>query len=234
LVGPYHGAVTPFARVEWARVAERLCFLFPPVIGVGVVGLLQDAELGVPGVGLALVLVGSFGYALLTVALAGVLYLDARRIRRDPESAWEPRPVVAALTPLVLAPVVLAPLGGTFYLYRRHRQFGTPAGPSWWWIGVSLTLATTVAGVVVAVVGFVVGRLELVSTAIGLAGVVAVGVFPVAIHQDAAYVCNQESNWHPNPAAFLAVALLSLFVPVVQPPLAAYYLVRRYRALGEW
>lgn len=224
------------ASPNWARIAERLSFLFPLAIGVGAIGLLAEYDPGVPGLGLALVLVGSFGYAILTLALVLVLWLDARRIRSRFEpngdsrlkDQWKPRPVLVAIGALILAPA--AAVG---YLYRRHKRYGTPAGWSGWWSIVAFSLVVSVFGLTLAIVGFVLAVPGLAATALGVAGTVAVGAFPAAIHQDAAYVSHASDFWQPNPAGYLGLAFLSLFVPLLQPALAAYYLVRRRRALRE-
>ncbi|MCU4741249.1 hypothetical protein [Natronoglomus mannanivorans] len=211
--------------VDWGRVIERLCYLFPPVIGVGLVGVLQEADLGVPGLQWGLVLFGTFGYTVLTLGLTTALFLDARRVQVV--GGWHPRPWLNALFAFVLAPVA-----GVVYLYRRHERFGTPATRSEWWIVIAISLGTTVAGLGTAVIAYVLAMPGLVATAIGLAGTVAFGAFPIAIHQDAAYVCTRRSRWNPNPGTYLGFAFLSLFVPPLQPLLAAYYLFQRRRAVG--
>ena len=226
------GDGSAFAATDWGRLAERLCFLFPPVVGVGIVGVLQDLEPGVPGLGLALVLVGSFGYGLLSLALAAVLFLDARRIRRNPATRWTPRPALTAVGTLLVAPLLLAPFVGVVYLARRHRRFGTPPGWSGWWVVVAVSLAATLFGLVAAVVAVVFAIPGLLAAAVGLAGTIAFGSFPVAIHQDAAYVSAESGGWRPNPGLYLGLAFLSLFVGPVQPIVAGYYLARRRRAVG--
>ncbi len=215
------------SRLEWARLLERLCYLFPPVIGVGLIGILQETEPGVPGLERGLVLVGSFGYTLLTLGVALAIYADARRIRRQPRAggSWTPRPWLNALLALAWAPAA-----GPIYLARRHRRFGTPPGWPGWWFVVAISFATTVFGLAAAVIAIVFDIPDLLTTAVALAGTVAVGLFPVAIHQDAAYVSTYADAWRPNPGGYLAAAFLSLTVPILQPMLAAYYLWRRRRS----
>lgn len=216
-------------EIDWARVVERLLYLFPPVIGVGIVGILQDAEPGVPGLQWGLVLFSSFGYTFLSLGLATALFLDARRVRRRPQASghWRPNPLLNAILALVWAPVA-----GVVYLFRRHRRFGTPPGWSGWWLVVAVSLAATLIGTVAAVIAVVFSLPRLLTTAIGLAGAISFGAFPVAIHQDAAYVWTKANSWRPNPGLYLGLAFLSLFVPPLQPMLAGYYLLRRRRALG--
>ncbi|RQG93990.1 hypothetical protein [Natrarchaeobius chitinivorans] len=214
------------ANVEWARLLERLLYLFPPVIGVGVVGVLQEADPGVPLLESGLVLVGTFGYTLLALGLSIALFADARRVRRQGGASdhWRPSPWGNALFALLWAPVA-----GVFYLYRRHKRFGTRPGWSGWWLVVALSLSTTVIGFAGAVIAVVFSLPGLFLTAVGLAGAIAFGTFPIAIHQDAAYVSTYGDSWRPNPGLYLGLAFLSLSLAPLQPVLAGYYLLRRRR-----
>nr|WP_206335483.1 hypothetical protein [Natronolimnobius sp. AArcel1] len=204
-------------------------YLFPPVIGVGIVGVLQDADPGVPGLQQGLILFGTFGYTVLTAGVTATIVLDARRVRRQPRASgnWRPRPWLNAAFALLWAPVV-----GVVYLARRHRQFGTPPGWSGWWLVVAVSLGTTLFGFVAAAVAIVFAIPGLFTTGVALAGTIAFGSFPIAIHQDAAYVSTESTSWNPNPGVYLGVAFVSLFVPPLQPLVASYYLVQRRRAVG--
>lgn len=215
--------------IAWARLAERLCYLFPPVVGVGAIGILREADPGVPGLERGLLLVGTFGYALLTLGLAITIFFDARRVRSQPRASanWNPQPWLNALFAIVWAPAA-----GVVYLARRHRRFGTPPGWSGWWFVVAASLVTTLVGFAVAGVAIVFAIPGLFTTAIGLAGAIAFGTFPIAIHQDAAYVCTHGDSWRPNPGLYLGFAFVSLSFPPLQPLLAIYYLYRRWRAIG--
>lgn len=286
-------------RVDWVRAIERLLYLFPPIVGVGIVGVLQEAEPGVPGLGLAFVLIGTFGYAGITLGVTVAIALDARQVgrhsrRRTPDDGsseedhwqgsggdgdtddgsdgdhggtdstggttstgdtdstddtdscegdestdelddhpdtgdgWRPSPLLNALVALVWAPAA-----GVVYLARRHRRLGTKAGWSGWWLVVALSLATTLLGAAVGLIAVVLEIPGLFSAAIGLAGAIAFGAFPVAIHQDAAYVAAADGSWRPNPGTYLGLAFVSLFVPPIQPLLAGYYLLRRWRSQNE-
>lgn len=224
-----HEMATHVDEIDWARLIERLCYLFPPVIGVGVVGVLQESELGVPGLQLGLLLFSTFGYTFLTLGLTAALFFDARRIRRRPSAGgnWKPNPILNGLLAFVAAPVA-----GVVYLARRHRRFGTRPGWSGWWLVVAVSLATTLFGFVAAVIAIAFTIPGLLGAAVGLAGAIAFGSFPIAIHQDAAYVCTKNRSWRPNPGIYLGIAFVSLFVAPLQPIVAGYYLVRRRNAVG--
>nr|WP_254810465.1 hypothetical protein [Natronosalvus amylolyticus] len=213
------------ATFEWRVLLERLCFLYPPVIGVGAIGVVGELGPGVPGLQEALFLVASFGYTLLTLGLAVALYADIRTQRKG--GTWEPNPGVY----LALA-VLLAPLAGVVYLSRRHRVHGTPAGWPHWWLVVAVSLGTTLFGLFAVIIAVVYQLPTLLITAAGLAGAVALGAFPIALYQDAAYVTGKGRRWRPNPGIYLGLAFASLFVPVFQPLLASYYLLERWRTVG--
>ncbi|MEY7849152.1 hypothetical protein AB7C87_08135 [Natrarchaeobius sp. A-rgal3] len=217
---------TPLDGLGWERLVERLLYLFPPVIGVGIVGVLQEAESGVPFLESGLVLVGTFGYTLLSVGLALSLFADAHRVRRQGAASehWRPSPWGNALFALLWPPVA-----GVFYLYRRHKRFGTRPDWSGWWLVVAASLVTTAIGFAGAVIAVLLSLPGLFLTAVGLAGAIAFGTFPIAIHRDAAYVSTYGDSWRPNPGLYLGLAFLSLSVAPLQPLLAGYYLLRRRR-----
>ncbi|MFA9425830.1 hypothetical protein [Natronorubrum sp. A-ect3] len=219
---------THHLAVDWARMTERLLYLFPPVIGVGLIGILREADPGVPGLERGLLLVGSFGYTILTLGLAVALFLDARRVRSQggASSHWKPNPWLNAVFALIWAPAA-----GVYYLFRRHKRFGTKPGWSGWWFVVAVSLTATLFGAITAGIAVILVLPGLFLTAVGLAGAIAFGTFPIAIHQDAAYVCTYGDGWRPNPAFYLGVAFVSLFVPPLQPIVAGYYLTRRRQAV---
>lgn len=215
---------TTRADRDWARILEHLLYLVPPVAGVGIVGVLQDLEVGVPGLDQVLFLLGTAGYTVLTIGITVAIVCDASRVRRRPKASgnWRPRPWLNGLFALVWAPVA-----GVAYLARRHRYFGTPPGWSGWWLLVLGSLVAMLLGAAVAAIAYVLAIPGLITAAIGLASTVVVGSFPVAIHRDAAYVCTQPNSWRPNPGVYLGLAFLSLPVAPLQPLLAGYYLYKR-------
>ncbi|THE66646.1 hypothetical protein D8Y22_00490 [Salinadaptatus halalkaliphilus] len=216
--------LTVVGGLEWARLVERLLYCVPPVVGVGIVGVLQEADPDVVALEVGLVVIGTFGYTLLTVGLAVALFADARRVRRRTGASgnWRPNPWLNGLFALLWAP-----LAGVFYLYRRHKRFGTPPGWSGWWLVVAVSLSTSVIGLLAAIVAVVFAVPGLFGTALGLAGAIAFGAFPIAIHQDAAYVSTYSDSWRPNPGLYLGLAFASLSLAPLQPLLAGYYLWRR-------
>lgn len=280
----------PGNRNRW--LLERLLFLFPPVIGVGIIGVLREANVGVALLDRGLVLLSTTGYTLLTVGVTVVVVADAWAIRakaknesperrrgqnngrgqsrsrnrsqsrRRKRTGWHPNPVLYGLAALVWAPAT-----GILYLYRRHRHYGTPAGRSEWWVVIAIALCATFVGTATATIAVVLVMPTLFATTMALIGTIAFGVFPVAIYQDAAYVCAQSQaqsdsrgsegakpelgpepepepgpgpgpaqeptrTWTPNPSTYLGLAFCSLFLPLLQPVVAAYYLGRRRGALG--
>ena len=212
-------------RVDWSVAAERLCFLYPPVIGVGAIGVVEELDPGVPGLALGLVLFASVGYTALTVGLMTVVFLDARAVRRT--GRWRPSPLWNGL-----AAGILPPVAGPVYLHRRYGRLGVPETWNGWWIVVAVSLLATLVGTVGAVAGLLFVLPGLVVTSAGMAAAIAFGTFPIAIHQDAAHVSARPGGWAPNPGGYLGLAFLSLAVPPIQPVLATYYLVRRRRAIG--
>ncbi|MFC6716168.1 hypothetical protein ACFQGT_08340 [Natrialbaceae archaeon GCM10025810] len=211
-------------EVDWARIVEGVLYLFPPVLGVGAVGALREADPGVPLLERGFVLFAAAGYVLLMLGTIAAVFLDARRVRRY--SRWRPNPRRNAAFALLAAPVA-----GVVYLYRRHRRFGTPPGWSAWWLVVAVSVAASTLGLVAAAVAIVRSVPGLFTVAVGVAGAVAFGAFPIAIHRDAAYVCTHSGTWRPNPAFYFGLAFGSLVVPPLQPVVAGYYLLRRRRAM---
>ncbi|XVH32871.1 hypothetical protein ACNS7O_06720 [Haloferacaceae archaeon DSL9] len=208
----------------WCWGLERLLFLLPPLVGVGLVGVL--GETGTPYLADGLVLFTTVGYAALTVGIPLCIVMDARDLaERSPDAVggWRPRGWLYAL-----AAVISAPIGGVVYLYRRHEHVATAPGGEHWWAVVAVALGAYLLGLALTIVGFVFAVPGVLRSGLGLAGAVVYGVFPIAIYEDATYVRARHEAWRPNPALYLGVAFLGLFVAVLQPVLAGYYLARRY------
>ncbi len=203
---------------------EAFVLAIPPVLGVGIVGILQQTAL--PILGPALALFAAWGYATVSICVPVCLYLDARRIRGT-TADWRPRPLVYVAVGLLWAPFV-----GVYYLARRHRHVGTrPVGAHWWPIVAAAPIAA-LAGFGVAIVGGILGIPGIVPAALGLTAAIGGGAFPVAIYRDAAHVRTHSDRWTPNPGVYLGAAFATLWVPIAQIPLAAYYLTRRQRTVG--
>lgn len=211
------------------RALETLLFLFPPVVGVGVVGALGES--GVPLVERGAVLFTGLAYALLSVGVPVALYLDAAHVRQR-RGSWRPRAGLYGFASLLAAPFAVAPVVALFYLYRRHRALPTPPNDDRWWLVVAASLVAAVAGILFAGVGFLLDTPSVVLAGVGLLGAVTFGVFPVAVYRDAAYVRARRGEWLPNPAFYLALAFAGLFVGLLHPLVAGYYLARRHEELG--
>lgn len=207
----------------WYRLLEVLLLSLPPVIGVGVVGLL--AEYPDPRVGRLLLALASAAGVLIRVGVPVCVLMDARRLRR--QRLWRPRGDAYALGALVLS----APVFGLLYLYRRHDR--VPVAPGWdgWWVLVAASLGGALSGVPIALLAYVLALPPLVVAVPALAGGLTLAAFPVGIYRDAVYLRNSGADWRPNPALYLALAFVSLLLTVLQPPVAAYYLYRRQGVL---
>lgn len=203
----------------WYRLLESLLFALPPVIGVGIVGVLQNHP--DPLVGRTLVIVASAGSVLIRVGVPLSILLDGRALRRRGE--WSPNAPLYALGALLVS----APAVGLFYLYRRHERVAVSPGWEGWWVVVAGSLGGTLSGVPIALLAYVLALPPRVVAIPAVLGSLALAAFPVGIYRDAVYLRNAGSGWRPNPALYLAFAFASLLVAVLQPPVAAYYLYRR-------
>ncbi|MWG34446.1 hypothetical protein [Halomarina oriensis] len=79
-------------------------------------------------------------------------------------------------------------------------------------------------------VGF--GLAFLVFVLLALVGLVLSLLLPVALYFDAQAVTEANVGWRPDPTLFAGVAALGLFVQIVQPAVAFYYLYKRRQAVG--
>lgn len=206
-------------RGSWYRLLETLLFALPPVIGVGIVGVLRSYP--DPLVGRAILAIASVGGLAIRIGVPICLFFDGRELRqRGQLRANYPLYALGAL-------VISAPLVGIFYLYRRHQRVAVAPGWDGWWIVVAASLGGSLSGIPIALLAYVLALPAAVVAIPATFGALALAALPVGIYRDARYVRNTTSRWRPNPGLYLGLAFLSLLVPLLQPVLAAYYLLRR-------
>lgn len=203
----------------WFLALEKLLFALPPLVGLGIAGVLR--ERGDPTIQSGLVVFAAVG----AVALRIGIFLDATRLRSH---TWRPNRSAYALSALAVS----APLVGLFYLYRRHERVGTPDERGFWWYLIVLSLVGAVSAIPLALVALAMALPDAFVAVPATVGAVALSVFPLAVYKDAAHVRSESHRWRPNPATYLALAFLSLAVTAPQPLVACYYLYRRHRTVG--
>lgn len=161
--------------------------------------------------------------ALLVVGTLASIHFDSQRVR-SADVGWDPSSDRVLRWGLFLLPVV-----GIYYLYKRHQYVEDQAGRGWWsWVAAASGVVPILLYSTAAVSAWT-EHWTLVVLCLG-AGLVVSTLFPVAIYQDATYVRRNSAGWKPNPAVYLGVALLSvflLFFPV--PFVGGYYLYCRHR-----
>lgn len=207
------------AQGTWYRLLEALLFALPPVIGVGIVGLLQGHP--DPLVGRTILTAASVGGLAIRVGVPICLFFDGRELRQ--RGQWRPNYPLYAIAALVVS----APLVGILYLYRRHERVTVAPGWDGWWVVVAASLGGSLSGIPIALLAYVLALPPAVIAIPATFGALALAALPVGIYRDARYVRNTSAGWRPNPAFYLGIAFFGLLVPLVQPPLAAYYLLRR-------
>ncbi len=215
---------------RWVGWLERLLFFLPVVVGAGVIGVLQRAPQ--PRLSGAAFAVAGVGTLAIRFGVPIAIWLDARRIERSGQP-WKPNRWLYSGAALLIS----SPLVALVYLYRRHRRvpYHRP-DPRWGYlVGGSLAVGVLAiaSGVVAVAVAVTVGEsaVPLVLTLTAVLAAIVAGVFPAAMYYDAAYVSARSRAWRPNPALYLGLALVGLFVGLLQPLVAGYYLLRRRREL---
>jgi hypothetical protein len=214
-------------RPSWLSALEGLLFLLPPLVGVGVVGVLRAYP--DPLVGRAMVLVASVGGLCIRLGVPICLYFDAGSLQK--EGSWRPNRALYVLGALLVS----APAVALVYLYRRHRRVSVEAREGRWWIVVGAALAGMLVVVPIAALSLAIDVPGPVTTLAALVGALALGVLAPAIYRDAVYVWNRRRStrgWRPNPALYLALALVGVTLPLLAAVVAGYYLWRRRSAVG--
>lgn len=207
-------------RGVWYRTLEGLLFALPPIIGVGIVGLLQNHP--DPLISQLLVTIASIGGIVIRVGVPICVLFDARELRA--QRLWRPNGPVYVLGAFFIS----APVFGLLYLYRRHERITLPPGWDSWWVLVAASLGGAVSGIVVVSLTYLLSLPPAILAAPALISGITLAAFPAGIYRDAIYIRNSSRRrWRPNPALYLALAFVSLLVAVLQPPVAAYYLLRR-------
>lgn len=212
----------------WVGWVERLIFLLPFVVGFGAVALVQYVPF--PALDRLALFAAGVGALAIRLGIPVALWLDARAVDRS-AVAWEPSRWLYALGALLVS----APLVALVYLYRRHDRIArTPKGRWWYyliWVALVVGIAGIVAGIAAVVIALTLGE-GAASVAVGAVALLAgtsAGIFPASIYRDALYVRERSTTWRPNPAVYLAAALVGLGTGVLQPVVAGYYLYQRRR-----
>jgi hypothetical protein len=215
------------------RVVELL--LFVPLVFIAVVGI---AIVGVGAVGphpsglaaMALgggVIVGYLFLLLSPLAISVTLYLDAKAVTAS-DAGWDPSPGLYAVFGLFFSY-----LTALHYVWQRHNYVVDRVDSEAW---VKLVIVGALAPPLFTAVFVLLGSANVPETLIlvplALTAVVA-GLFPIALYKDATYVRLRSGDWQPNPGNYIAIGLfLWLFAMITYPLTGAYYLARRYRAIG--
>ncbi len=215
------------------RVLELL--LFVPLLLIAFLGI---SVFGVGAVGprspdvTALVLGGGIllGYAILllsTLAIPIVLYLDAKQVRAA-DAGWDPSPALYAVLGLLFSY-----LTALHYVWQRHNYVVDRVDSEAW---VKLVVVGALAPPLSIAASSLLNSANATSTVIMIPiALIAVfaGLFPIALYKDATFVRLRSGGWQPNPGTYITIGMfIWLFAVFTYPITGAYYLVRRYRAIG--
>lgn len=206
------------------RILEILLLAFPVVVGVGGLLLSLSSTFAFARTGAGFLFLGLFVAGLLSAVVVPVLlYLDARTVSAEGLD-WTPNPLLYAVGGFLLSGLVVL-----HYLYVRAEHVLGSERRSGWWL---LALGALLLPVSLLVVETTVSLAPLTGGAVplgGLAGLVALVVFPIALYKDAAYV-RSHGSWRPNPVMQFTLAIISLFLLVPLPFYLGYYLYKRHGA----
>jgi hypothetical protein len=123
---------------------------------------------------------------------------------------------------------LLSPVVGIYYLYKRHQHIPDRGRHEWWyWLLAASTFAPVVVLLSVGALFYWSEHGGFMLLSLGT-GICISTVFPVAIYQDAKYARWKSADWKPNPAVYLGLALMSMFL-LFAPFVGGYYLYHRTR-----
>lgn len=115
-------------------------------------------------------------------------------------------------------------------------------GSNWWYVAVVVPLLSAVmlfvgfpavvAGLLIGVRAFVL-LLFVLLLFVGLPLFVATLVLPIALYKDVEYVRSLDVDWEPDRDLFVLLAVVGIFVNLVSPVVALYYLYQRHVHVGR-
>ena len=159
---------------------------------------------------------------LLIVGTLTSIHFDVRAIKSS-TVAWNPSSDRVLRWRFLLSPVV-----GIYYLYKRHQHIPDQGGDEWWfWLVAASTFGPIVVLFSFGAVFYWPEHGGFMLLSLGTAICIST-LFPVAIYQDAKYARWKSADWKPNPAFYLGLALLSMFL-LLAPFVGGYYLHHRNR-----
>jgi len=159
---------------------------------------------------------------LLVVGTLTSIHFDMQAIKSS-TVGWNPSSDRVLRWRYLLSPVV-----GIYYLYKRHQHIPDRGGHEWWyWLLAASTFAPVVVLLSVGALFYWSEHGGFMLLSLGT-GICISTVFPVAIYQDAKYARWKSADWKPNPAVYLGLALVSMFL-LFAPFVGGYYLHHRNR-----
>lgn len=156
---------------------------------------------------------------LLAIAVPVLLYFDARQLRGKGLD-WEPNPWLYALLGFFFSGLALL-----HYLYKRQQNVvDWEPRENWWLVAVAALGVPVLAGGIATATN---------QPLLGVVGLIAAAVFPIAIYKDATFVRLQSATWQPNPTSQFTYAAVSLLFILLLPFYLGYYLYKRHTSLGK-
>lgn len=117
-----------------------------------------------------------------------------------------------------------------------------PSEPRWWYLVLAvpvLTLVMLVVGFPVALfamlaaVRFSVLLLFMLLLVVGVPLFAATVLLPLALYKDIEYVQSLDVQWDPDRDLYVLLGVVGIFVGMVSPVVATYYLYKRHTHLGR-